>query len=285
MDHMFRFGISAAAALVIFLCLSVPAAGYVQPAPFIAGLMLRHLDLPKNMLVTQELRIYTEPEERPEALEQKIYYRLPGDFRSETTAGQLERIHVSTLESSVTVVDGKLVRGRRPWYNCYKDLFVFASRKNLVDHLSGLGIDMRVSSLGRLDKNLVFVLGAGYPNERRRQLWVDKESFLPLRWIVMPAEKAGEPTTCEIRYLEWRKAADSWYPGKIEFYEKGEKIRDMKVKGIKVDSSLPGELFDVGALRSSASRVSGRETEESGGEAGIRRQLEEFKNIYKSGSD
>ncbi|MCF8024315.1 MAG: outer membrane lipoprotein-sorting protein [Desulfobacteraceae bacterium] len=283
---MFRFAVTTAAALVVFFSLLAPAAGSVLPAPFIIDRMIENLNLPKQMQVSQEVRIYPESGNLlSKTFEQKVYYRLPGAFRSEISTQHLERIHVFNQGASVTVADGKLDKQGLPWHLCYKDFFVFVSRRNMVDHFADLGINMHVSSLGRLDKKLVYVIGARYPEERRRQLWIGKETFFPVRWIVTPAKNAGQPPGREIRYSGWRQSENTWYPEKIEFYENGETIQTMAVESIKIDPSLPGGLFDVDDLRSSASGSFGEKSYESEPDGQIRQQLEEFKNIYKSGSE
>ncbi len=281
---MFRLAITTAAAFLIFSGFLSPASGCIPPAPFIIEMMLKQLNLPKQMQVTQELRVYLESEQEPENLEQKVRYRMPGAVRSEIETGRLQRIHLSNQGSTVTIVDGELVEGRKPWYECYNDLFVFYSRKSMVKHLSGIGIDANVSSLGRIDRELVYVIGSRYPNERRPQIWIGKNSFLPMRWIVTPARESGEPPVQEIRYLRWQKVEKAWYPFKTEFYENGEKVQTMEVKSIETNPSFPRDLFNPETLRASASRFREERTDEGrpGGE--IRQQLQEFKNIYESGS-
>ncbi|MCF8111044.1 MAG: hypothetical protein K9J85_06105 [Desulfobacteraceae bacterium] len=284
---LFRLVVKTLAASALVLVFLANAGAYIPPAPFIIDLMVKNRQIPEQLRATQDITIYPDPEKEPGKLEQKVYFRLPDSFRSEISTDNLVRIHVSNRGSSATVLDGELLEGREPWHTCYKDLFLLNSRRAVIKYLGRQGVETNVSSLGRLDRNLVYVIGARYPDEGEKQLWIDKESFYPVRWIVTPAQKAGGPPVHEIRYLDWERAQNTLYPGKIEFYENGEKFQVMVIDNIEVNPSLPGDLFDAGALRRSASKTSGgrQEQEEAGGAGGdIRRQLEEFKNIYESGS-
>ncbi|MBS3732036.1 MAG: hypothetical protein KGY42_03930 [Desulfobacterales bacterium] len=289
-----------------------PAFGYVIPGPFVIEKMLDSLDLPEGMRVKQEIRIpsgsqtaaskstepiaqvpegvgpvrgpKTAPENKAEparAFVQQVRYRLPEAFRSDIETARLNRIHVFYRGESITVLDGRVVSGGPAWHTCYKDLFLFSSRKPMVRYLERLGIDMDQSSLGRMDKNLVYVLGARYPDKSRQQIWVDKASFRPVRWIVTPAEDPQSPPVHEIRYREWRQKGDTWYPGTIEFYENGEKAQTMAVQQFWADSGIPADLFDIGVLRRTYGRSDEKAPEE--GEPGeeIREEIEEFKNIYE----
>ncbi|MFW6297277.1 MAG: hypothetical protein ACOC03_02135 [Desulfosalsimonas sp.] len=283
-----RFALKTAVSLVIMLVFSASAAAYIPPAPFIIDLMVKNRKPPEQLQITQEIRLYPESEQEPEILEQKVYFRLPGAFRSEISNDDLNRIHISNRGSSVTVIDGRLFEGRQPWHSCYRDLFFLNSRKSVLEYLFEQGIDANISSLGRLDKKLVYVIGARYPNETSRQLWISKESFHPVRWIVTPAKKSGEPAVHEIRYGDWKRVENTWYPGEIKFYERGEEFQTMIVKEIKINPSMPGDLFDAEALgRSASGKPEDKEKKDKPGGTGgeIRRQIEEFKNIYESGQE
>ncbi|MFW6052498.1 MAG: hypothetical protein ACOC8I_01180 [Desulfosalsimonas sp.] len=282
----FRLVVKTLPALALVLVFFTNAGAYIPPAPFIIELMVKNREMPEQLQVNQEIIIYPGAEKEPEELEQKVYFRLPDSFRSEISTDNLLRIHISNRGSSATVLDGELLEGQEPWHTCYKDLFLLDSRRDVIEYLAARGVDTDVSSPGRLDKNLVYVIGASFPDEGKRQLWIDKKSFYPVRWIVTPAQKAEKPPVHEIRYLDWEQRQNKLYPGKIEFYENGEKFQVMVIDNIEANPSLPGDLFDTDALRKSVSKESGgRQEQKDAGGAGddIRQQIEKFKNIYESG--
>ncbi len=101
-----RLAVKTAAALAVMLVFYAHAAAYVPPAGFIIDLMVKSRQVPERLEITQEIRIYPESGQEPETLKQKVYLRQPGAFRSEISTEDLNRVHISNRQSSVTVVDG-----------------------------------------------------------------------------------------------------------------------------------------------------------------------------------
>jgi hypothetical protein len=158
---------------------------------------------------------------------------------------------------------------------------MFSSRPPLVRHLEQLGVDMNISSLGRLNKKTVYVAGAGYPDLSRAQVWFDKNTFLPVRWIVAPAKKTGQPPAFEIRYLDWQRFDGIRYPGKIEFYDNGRLARAVTVEKLDRISGVPSSDFDISAVREKYQSASEVPENRGGAAEEVRRQIEEFKKIYE----
>jgi hypothetical protein len=274
--------------------------------------MLGNLNLPERMQVDQQLRIFPAAEDGkdkttgalsdqspdskdqktlhaedfraadPVRFDQQVRYRRPGAYRSDIDTPDLQHIHISAGGSAVTVLDGSVTEGALEWQACYKDLFVFSSRRSLVHHLERLGVDMNTSSLGRLNKELVYVAGARYPDETRAQVWIEKTFFRPVRWIVVPAKQPGDPPACEIRYLDWQRIDRSWYPARIEFYESGRQVRAMIVEGRDTNPVMPESLFNISAVRRKYEPAEADPAGSGGTTEEIRRQIEEFNQLYES---
>lgn len=285
--------------------LHTPSSAYVLPAPFVIEQMLGNLQLPKQMEIDQRLFVHffedgkkqqshglpgaegedeNENQIKPETagFDQKVYYRMPGAYRSEINTPEFKQIFISSGSSLLRVIDGAVLSDNARWYDCYKDLFVFSSRRPLVNHLERLGIDMTISSLGRLEKELVYVCGARYPDESMPQLWVEKNFFRPVRWIVAPGAFPQDPPSLEIRYQGWQRIDRTWYPGRIEFFENGRLVRSMVVKELDVNAYVPDSLFDISAMSDRYESTKQEPGPKAGTSGEVRRQIEEFKRIYES---
>lgn len=281
---MHRCAAIVVSAWLMAIGLSAPASGYVPPAPFLLELMLDHMNLPERMAVGQRLQVQPEEPGVPKTFDQRVRYRLPGAFRSDIETPELHQIRVHNGAASVTVLDGAVFSGRHKWHTCYKDLFLFTSRPALANHLAGFGVDMSLSSVGRLDKTLVYVLGALYPDETRGQVWIDKTTFRPVRWIVTPASGTQEPPVHEIRYLHWGSFDGTWYPGRVDFYEKGRRVQSIFVDTVTINPVFDGNIFNVSALRKRYSPADTGSSDETVTDGEIRRRLEEFKSIFEPGT-
>lgn len=281
--------------------------GYVLPAPFVAGQMQKHLNLPDQMEITQQLHVYpdeadgkrqgaerigktsadaekvSDPEASgPASFSQTAHYRRPGAYRSDINTPNFSQIYIESSGARLFVLDGEIFEDSRQWYACYKDLFMFLSRPPLVRHLEQLGVDMNISSLGRLNKKTVYVAGAGYPDLSRAQVWFEKNTFLPVRWIVTPAKNTGKPPAFEIRYLDWQRFDRIRYPGKIEFYEHGRLARAVTVEQLDRISGVPASDFNISAVRKKYQSASEVPENRGGAAEEVRRQIEEFKKIYET---
>jgi hypothetical protein len=148
----------------------------------------------------------------------------------------------------VTIIDEQVVGEYESEYDLYKDLFLFNSREALEARLPRVGVDPTISSLGRFQGRVAYVLGAQYPDESVSQVWLDKNTFRPFRWIIRP-ERPDNPTAgLEVRYYGWRKIGTVWYPVRIEFYQNESLIRTIQIDRVRVDPDLPPQLFDVDRL-------------------------------------
>ncbi len=129
-------------------------------------------------------------------------------------AGQ--RGYVLTKLESLTAVNGKIVDEPENVFDRYKDILLYHSRETLHVKLNWLGVEVSLTSLGRFQDKIAFVIGAQYPEESRSQLWVDKETFRPIRWLLVNPSPAGERPWWK-SCTKTGSSCDNWYPGQISF--------------------------------------------------------------------
>lgn len=258
-----------------------PARAYVLPGPYILKLMTQNLGKGKRLLVTQKLVLLNDnPNKNPVELSETLKYIFPNTFRSDILSENIQRIHILSRGRALTVIDGKTSDEVESRYDHYKDLLLFRSREMLQERLSHLGVDPKVSSLGRFQGKPAYVLGAQYPDDTVPQVWLDKNTFRPLRWIIT----SHTQQRLEVRYLQWHTLKNTWYPMHIEFFADGNLVREIHVENIKVNPSFPKNLFDIEDLKSrypqsEPTASSGQEKKESLNE--IQKTIEDFKKIYK----
>ena len=168
-------------------------------------------------------------------------------------------------------------------FDLYKDLLFYHSREELVERLFQLGVDVSISSLGRFEGKIAFVIGAEYPDESVSQVWIDQDTFLPLRWIIKGVDPAGESDTMEIRYLIWWKIGEIRYPSRIEFYQDGNLVRVNQAINFEENATFSEELFDIDYLKTVFPRspeqpiVPGEPEEPSE----VEKTIEEFRRIFE----
>ena len=138
------------------------------------------IDLPADQTIQVEENITVEETLK---LEETLRFIFSNAFRSDAKSLDSERIYVVSGDTSLTVVDGNIVPAAANRFDLYKDILLFRTREGLAERLLELGVDVSVSSLGRFEGEIKFVIGAEYPDESVSQIWFDRETFLPTRWI------------------------------------------------------------------------------------------------------
>jgi len=276
--------------LVIFLtvsvvtCLYAPANAYVLPGPYILERMTQNLGKAKSLLVSQTLVIHDDTLQKSGVeLSETLRYVFPERFRSDTMSEQVHRIHVLSKGKAVTVIDGKVADELDNRYDWYKNILLFKPRKMLQDKLSLLGVDVTVSSLGRFQGKPAYVLGARYPDETTAQVWLDKDTFRPFRWIMTSKSEQSRENSLEVRYVLWQKFQNTWYPMRIEFFIAGILVREIHVQDVKVNPSFSKKLFDIKHLKSLYPQGPPAEHEQENKKDlnEVQKTIEDFKKLYK----
>jgi hypothetical protein len=216
-------------------------------------------------------------------LEGSLRYIFSQAFRSDARSNDSERIFIFANGKTLTLIDGNSVPGAANRFDLYKDLLFYHSREELVERLLQLGVDVSISSLGRFEEKIAFVIGAQYPDESVSQIWIDRDTFLPLRWIIKGVDPAGKSDSLEIRYLVWWKTGKTPYPSRIEFYQDENLVRVNQVLNLKENATFSEELFDVDYLKTVFNQapvqpiVPGEPEEPSE----VEKTIEEFRRIFE----
>jgi outer membrane lipoprotein-sorting protein len=236
---------------VAALVLAPSVEAYVLEGPHVLDLMTRKKSPPQTLLVEQQV-IIEDPalSDQPVELEETLRYSFPDTFRVDTQHELTRRILVVARSQALIVVDDQVVSNQQGRFDHYKDVLLYRSRQLLHQALIAQHVDVGQTSLGRWDDHLVVVIGAQYPDESVSQLWVDKELFLPLRWIIVVADTSEdqEASRLEFIYRDWRKINKVWYPMQIETTLNQKRIRMVRVKSVKKDVVLDAELFNISNL-------------------------------------
>ncbi|MBR9979929.1 MAG: hypothetical protein KFF50_02775 [Desulfatitalea sp.] len=233
--------------VVLLLFTAAPGAAQVLQGAHVLDLMVRALAGADTLRVEQMVVIDDRDiADDPLTLSETLFYAFPGRFRSEAAYQDSHRIHVVDHDRRLTLVDGRPAADPAGPYDRYKDLLLYRTRKDLHRMLLASGVDVELTSLGRLDEQIVHVLGARYPDESASQVWVDRESFLPLRWLHISGE--GPEDRVAFIYRQWQKQGEQWYPGQVATYHQKRLIRRIDVRKIEADIALPGDWFDTERL-------------------------------------
>ena len=251
---------------------------YVLQGPHILDLMVNHLGKANRLLIEQKLTLHENLlDQEPVEIQETIRYIFPESFRSDILSPTTQRIHVISKGMTLTIIDGKASLEGETGFDRYKDMLLYQSRKLLEHRLTLTGVDVTVSSFGRFQDKVAYVVGAQYPDETPSQVWVQKDTFLPLRWILKTS--TGDDSL-EFRYQRWQKIEDIQYPMNIECYQNGKLVREIKVKSYALNPKFPEQLFDIQQLQAQYMKETPSEpVSEDLNE--VQKTIEEFKKRYE----
>ena len=282
-------GIRTAVAVIVagLLMAGAAAEAYVLHGYHLLDLMAEALGTSEIKGLRLEQQVIVPPSETAGAeseFDEVAYYRFPGEFRSQISSRQFERIHVYRYGRSITVIDGRTTAETENDFDRYKDRFLFNSRQLRVERLPQLGIDPTISRLGRFQGRLAYVVGGRYPDETRPQIWLDKESFRPFRWIIRPSSFSDPAAGLEVRFYGWRQVDEVWLPLRMEFYQADRLVRVLQIERVRINPDMDETLFNIERLRASyppggSTRAAG--STETGEKSEVQETLDRFRRIFE----
>lgn len=275
--------------IILLICMmagyiSGTAEAYVLQGTHLLELMMLKSRRAKRMLVSQKLVIFdSNLQTGPVELDETLRYLFPESFRSDILSENIKRIHITSKGSAVTVIDGRILSQPETGFDLYKDIILYHSRVRLNERLTLLGVDVTVTSLGRFEDKIFYVMGAQYPDKSHSQIWIDRESFRPLRWLIVTETADGSKDILEVRYMNWGKVSGTWYPMRTEFYEGERLVREIRVEHIKAEPSFSPNLFDVQRVRSLYQPVAAAAPEQKVQSEIIElnKTIEDFKKLFE----
>jgi hypothetical protein len=272
---------------LLLLFSAVPAAtGYVLPGPYLVRMMARGMGTASTLLVDQRQVLFGLSDNgQGQEITETLRYRFPLSLRADVTTAVARRIFIQQGSRQVTVLDGRVVPQADNRLDLYRDLLLVRSRTLLRNRLLRAGIDIEISSLGHDGPEVVYVLGASFPDATPAQLWIDKQRFLPVRWILYPRAAVSAGTQqIEFRFQKWEQLKGGiWYPMRVECYQNEILVREITVTSVRVNEPFEDALFNLEQFKQAAPRPEetpavgkpSRELEE------VQKTIEDFNKIYQ----
>jgi len=240
-------------ALIFIAAIGFPSGSsdaYVLEGNHILYRAVKKLKSRSNLSAKQILTIYENDfQETTAEFEETVNYNFPEQFRSDLLTGQTSKIHVFSKSEAITILNDTISTNPESGLDHYKDLLLFRDRSLLEERLALLGVDISISSLGRFENRIFYIVGAKYPDETQPQVWIEKETFLPARYLLVESSESGIDSIIEFRYLRWMKTEKTWYPMRVETYVDEKLIRTIDINSIDTNPVFEKDLFDIAHLQ------------------------------------
>lgn len=118
--------------------------------------------------------------------------------------------------------------------------------ERLLRDLKTLGINPEVVSFARFDGRVCFLIGSKPWETDKPQLWLDKETLLVSRVVIVQKASDGKLTRTDVRYLGWGSpVGGNWYPSGIEVYSDDKLVRRSVVRSVERNIPMDAALFQL----------------------------------------
>ena len=235
---------------VIVLGLAAVSRSYVLPAKQILDFMIKQFGSARTVVVLQKTVIYDPAlEGGMREVDEIVYYRYPDRFRCEVSTPGGKQVRVVGPEGAIFVTNGKIIAETESPFDRFKDLLLYRQAELLLERLSERDVNLDVVSLGRYKERIAYVIGAKYPDESVPQVWIEKNTFRPIRYVL---RRGGSHDTDleEIEYTDYMPLdKGKSYPARILFSQNGRLARMYVLKTFRVNPDLPDQLFDIPYLK------------------------------------
>jgi len=150
--------------------------------------------------------------------DERIYVKKGGKFRSERVFNHGEDIIINSGRKSLVMVKDETAANCREIDIVLPILLLQKSIGDLINDLNYFGVDTGTVAFDRIDGQVSFVIGERMGQIPCSQLWIEKETGFPLRFIGIGTSN-GERVILRAEYIDYtRVKRDFWFPGRIEFY-------------------------------------------------------------------
>ncbi|MCG6980736.1 MAG: hypothetical protein LJE88_04950 [Deltaproteobacteria bacterium] len=195
-----------------------------------------------------EAEVESPDPEVPDSMIKKevVYYAARPDLLRLETEGEVD-------DSTVLIGGGKrlvLLNGQLSVEPArHEDIFALLLHADSLQTLEMLlteeHVDLSQVHLGRLGKQIAYVIGGSPRQVGVPQFWCDKDNFWPIR-LIGRRSSSGVDDLVDIRFLAYQEVAGSvWLPTVIEFYRQDQLFCRMTVQTISFNEQLPDSLFDM----------------------------------------
>lgn len=231
-----------ALAFAVVAGLAASALAFIPPARFILKKLAARLSPLRGVTATLAgFQVAAGAADSGQAATGRLYLGAPDRFRLEVHAAGDTRVEVWAGGSRSTRVGEQarteVASGTHP----VTGLFLGG---NVAAMLREWGIDSDVVTLGRLDPRYIcWVIGAAAEDPTRPQLWVDKETFLPVRLLVFDG-RGDARRAHDWRFYDYDLADPSTpFPRSIEIRVDGRRVLRAAVQKLDVRAVPRESLF------------------------------------------
>lgn len=119
-----------------------------------------------------------------------------------------------------------------------------AASDRLIGAFKGLGVNVEVVSYARFDGRVAYLIGSKPWETDKPQVWIEKDTYLPMRVVTFQKQSDGSVQKIDLRYLGWGSpVGGAWYPQTVEVWKADKLVRRSSTQNVERNVAVDATLF------------------------------------------
>jgi hypothetical protein len=193
---------------------------------------------------------------------ERLMFQAPGSSRREIELPEGTRVEIRDGDKYLTKIPGQPDKASRAPVDLLHDAVTTGpplddtkATERLLKDMRALNINPEVVSFARFDGRVAYLIGSKPWEENKAQLWLDKDTLLVLRVVMVAAPPSSgsagakpdeKPRKTDVRYLGWGSAVGgNWFPQMIEVWDGDRLVRRSITKNVERNVSFDATQFQI----------------------------------------
>ncbi len=248
--------VTVCALLTTALTAAVPAQAYRPPARLLLQKsMERQAERgTKTLQVEAETQLFDAAgAARGPAFAERMLFQAPGAMRRESDLPDGTRVELRVDDKTVTRQAGQPDKAGKAAADLLFDLINAAppldpdrAVERLLRDLKLLGVNTEVVSFARFDGRIAYLVGSKPWELDKPQLWLDKDTLLVARVVMVQKGDGAALKRTDVRYLGWGSPIGGvWFPSSIEVWVDDKLARRTSVSQVDRNIAFDATLFQL----------------------------------------
>lgn len=188
---------------------------------------------------------------RGPAFVERMLFQAAGSARRESELPDGTRIEVRVDDKQLVKQPGQADKSGKAAADLLFD-FVNAAPpidpdravERVLRDMKALGVSPEVVSFARFDGRISYLIGSKPWEKDKPQLWLDKDTLLVTRVVMVQKGEGGAPQRTDVRYLGWGSPIGGvWFPASIEVWVDDKLVRRTLVENVERNVSFDATQF------------------------------------------
>ena len=180
---------------------------------------------------------------------ERMQFQTPGSARREIDLPEGTRTEIRVDDKLIVRVNGQADAKQKSPIDLLVDhvatgpgLDEDRAVERLLKDMKALGVNPEVVTFARWDGRVAYLIGSKAWETDKPQVWLDKDTLLPVRVVMLPKE--GPVRRTDVRYLGWGSSiGGNWFPSTIEVWSDERLVRRSLVRSVERNVSFDATTF------------------------------------------